>query len=148
MLKAFQEKFPKLADGIVKNPRALRKLLSQAQKTKAILSSNKNAPFIVESLYEDTDFSTTIKREAFEDMCKDMFARLTDPIDQALKQANLTLEDITQVEVVGGAWRVPKVQQLLSEFITKNNKKLPLGQHLNGEEAAALGAALVAANSR
>uniref|UniRef100_A0A7S1M027 Uncharacterized protein n=1 Tax=Alexandrium catenella TaxID=2925 RepID=A0A7S1M027_ALECA len=148
MLKAFQEKHPKLADGITKNARALRKLLSQAQKTKAILSSNKVAPFIVESVYEDTDFQTTIKREAFEEMCKDMFAKLTDPVHKALQSAGVTMKDVNQVEVVGGGWRVPKIQELLSEFFDKEaGKKLPLGQHLNGEEAAALGAALVAANS-
>mmetsp|Transcript_11705 Transcript_11705/g.34200 ORF Transcript_11705/g.34200 Transcript_11705/m.34200 type:complete len:915 (-) Transcript_11705:114-2858(-) len=149
MLKQFQEKHAKVAEGVEDNPRALRKLLSQAQKTKAILSSNKVAPFIVESLYKDTDFQATIKREAFEEMCKDMFSRLTEPIDKALQVANLTMADVTNVEVVGGGWRVPKVQQLLSEFFEKQNseKKLPLGQHLNGEEAAALGAALVAANS-
>merc|ERR1711870_110653 len=81
-------------------------------------------------------------------MCKDMFARLTDPIEKALSIANVTMPEIQHVEVVGGAWRVPKVQQILSEAIEKAaEKKLPLGQHLNGEEAAALGAALVAANS-
>jgi len=148
MLKKFQEKFPKLAEGVATNARALRKLLSQAQKTKAILSSNKVAPYIVESLYEDTDFQTTIKREDFEEMCKDMFARLTDPVHKALQIANLTMKDVQQVEVVGGGWRVPKVQELLSEFFEKEaGSKLPLGQHLNGEEASALGAALVAANS-
>jgi hypoxia up-regulated 1 len=43
---------------------------------------------------------------------------------------------------------VPKVQQLLSEYIEKEaGKKVPLGQHLNGEEASALGAALIGANS-
>merc|ERR1712099_27977 len=82
-------------------------------------------------------------------MIKDQFlARLTVPIDQALTKANLTMADVTQVEVVGGAWRVPSVQQTLGQFFEeKGSKKLPLGQHLNGEEAAALGAALVAANS-
>eukprot|EP00928_Gymnodinium_smaydae_P051260 TRINITY_DN3479_c0_g1_i3.p1 TRINITY_DN3479_c0_g1~~TRINITY_DN3479_c0_g1_i3.p1 ORF type:complete len:929 (+),score=284.08 TRINITY_DN3479_c0_g1_i3:226-2787(+) len=148
MLKKFQEKHPKLADGIAKNPRALRKLLSQAQKTKAILSANKNAPFIVESLFEDTDFQTSIKREEFEDMCEDMFARMTNPVDKALAMANVSLSDITQVEVVGGAWRVPKVQKLLGEMFDKGrDKKMLLGQHLNGEEAGAMGAALIAANS-
>mmetsp|Transcript_82513 Transcript_82513/g.191722 ORF Transcript_82513/g.191722 Transcript_82513/m.191722 type:complete len:927 (-) Transcript_82513:97-2877(-) len=148
MLKGFQDKHPKLAEGVAKNPRALRKLLSQAQKTKAILSSNKVAPFIVESLYEDTDFSTSIKREDFEAMCKEMYDRLTAPIEKALAIANVTMADVQQVEVVGGAWRVPKVQEVLSEYFEKQaGKKLPLGQHLNGEEAAALGAALVAANS-
>merc|ERR1712107_580873 len=76
MLQRFQEKHPKLADGIVKNPRALRKLLSQAQKTKAILSANKGAPYIVESLYEDTDFQTSITREDFEQMCSEFFKEM------------------------------------------------------------------------
>mmetsp|Transcript_63526 Transcript_63526/g.125689 ORF Transcript_63526/g.125689 Transcript_63526/m.125689 type:complete len:909 (+) Transcript_63526:90-2816(+) len=149
MLQKFKDKNPKLADGVEKDSRALRKLLTQAQKTKAILSSNKVAPFQVESLYMDTDFVTTIKREDFEAMIKDQFlARLTVPIDQALAKANLTMADVTQVEVVGGAWRVPSVQQTLGQFFEeKGSKKLPLGQHLNGEEASALGAALVAANA-
>lgn len=148
MLKKFQDKHPKLADGIAKNPKAQRKLMAQAQKTKAVLSANKQSPFIVESLYEDTDFQASIKREEFETMCKDLFDRITTPIETALKTANLTMEDIQHVELVGGGWRVPKVQQILTEFIEKGTqKKLPLGQHLNGEEGAALGAALVGANS-
>lgn len=147
MLKKFQEKYPKLADGIAKNPRAMRKLITQAVKTKATLSANKAAPFIVESLYEDTDFQTNIKREEFEEMCKDMFARLTTPIESALKKAGITMEEIQHIELIGGAWRVPKVQEILSDFIEKaKGKKLPLGQHLNGEESGAMGAALVGAN--
>merc|ERR1712187_137843 len=114
MLKKFQDKYTKLAAGIVESPRALRKLLSQAQKTKAILSSNKNAPFIVESLYEDTDFQSSIKREEFEEMCKDMFGKLTEPIEKAMAVANITAADLAGVEVVGGAWRVPKIQAILA----------------------------------
>merc|ERR1719230_1595362 len=127
MLKKFQEKYPKLADGILKNPRALRKLIAQAEKSKAVLSANKAAPFIVESLYEDQDFQASIKRDEFEEMCKDLLARITAPIETALKAANVTMEEIQHVEVVGGAWRVPKVQQDLSEYIEKaSGKKLPL----------------------
>lgn len=148
MLKRFQEKFPKLADGIAKNPRALRKLLAQAQKTKMVLSSNKQAGFTVESLFEDTDFQATVKREEFEEMCVDMFATITDPIQKALVESNLTFKEINHIEVVGGAWRVPKVQQILSDYIEKEKgEKMLLGQHLNGEEAGALGTALIAANS-
>ncbi|CAK0852352.1 unnamed protein product, partial [Prorocentrum cordatum] len=147
MLATFKEKFPKSAEGIDKSPRALRKLLSQAQKSKAILSSNKVAPFNVESLFDDIDFQAMIKREDFEDMCKEMFDRLTVPLEKALQMANATLADIHGVEVVGGAWRVPKVQSILTDYLESGEKKLPLGQHLNGEEAGALGAALVAANS-
>jgi len=148
MLKRFQDKHPKLAEGVATNSKALRKLLAQAQKTKAVLSANKVAPFTAESLYQDTDFQTTIKREDFEEMCTDMFAVLTEPIEQALAAANATLKDLMHVEVVGGAWRVPKVQQILSAYLDEGKgEKLPLGQHLNGEEAGAFGAALIAANA-
>jgi len=147
MLKRFQEKNPSLSSGIANNSRALRKLLSQSQKTKAVLSANKNAGFSVESLFSDVDFHTSITREEFESLCEEMFSRLTAPVDAALGAANLTLQDIQHVELVGGAWRVPKVQQILSDFTEKHlGKKLPLGQHLNGEEGAALGAAFVGAN--
>jgi len=70
-----------------------------------------------------------------------------DPGEGAAKVADGLLEDL-HLLVVGGAWRVPKVQQVLGDYIEKGKgTKLPLGQHLNGEEAAALGAALVAGNS-
>jgi len=146
MLKKFQEKNPKLADGVVKSPRALRKLLAQAQKTKATLSANKAAPFNVESLFEDTDFQATIKREEFEEMIKDYLEKLTSPVEKALAAANLTMPDVKFVEVVGGAWRVPKVQSILDDFFKSGGEKIKLGQHLNGEEAAAMGSALMAAN--
>jgi hypoxia up-regulated 1 len=148
MLKKFQEKYKNLAEGIAQNPRALKKLVGQAQKTKAVLSANKQGHFAVESLYEDTDFQTQIARSEFEQMCQDMFDQLTNPVKKALDAANITLADVNHVELVGGAWRVPKVQQILSEYFEKESgKNIPLGQHLNGEEASALGAALVGANS-
>merc|ERR1712129_694221 len=55
--------------------------------------------------------------------------------------------DIGQVELVGGGWRVPKIQEILSQYIEAGHgSKIHMGQHLNGEEASALGAALMAAN--
>merc|ERR1712176_48446 len=148
MLKKFQEKHKNLADGIAQNPRALKKLVSQAQKTKAVLSANKQGLFAVESLFDDTDFQTQITRSELEQMCSDMFNQLTNPVQKAIAVANITLSDVNHIEVVGGAWRVPKVQQILSEYFEKESgKSIPLGQHLNGEEASALGAALVGANS-
>jgi len=148
MLKKFQEKHPKLADGVAKDSRARGKLMKTAEKTKAVLSANKGSPFIVESLYQDTDFQASIKREEFEVMCKELFDRVTIPIEAALAKANTTLKDIQHVEVIGGAWRVPKIQQILQTFMDDGaGRKMHLGQHLNGEEGAAMGAALVGANS-
>lgn len=149
MLEAFKEKHPKLAsiDGSI---RALKKLLVQAQAAKHVLSANKEAQFRVESLYEDTDFAKQVSRQLMEDMAKDTFALIGPAIDKAIALSELEggLAAIDEVEVVGGAWRIPKVQQLLSEHINANREaKLDLGQHLNGEEAMASGAAFIIANS-
>jgi hypoxia up-regulated 1 len=149
MLQGFKTKYPKLAsiDGSI---RALKKLLVQAQATKHVLSANKDAQFRVESLYEDTDFFAPFSRQLLEDLTKDTFALIPSAIDEAVALSGLEggLAAIDEVEVVGGGWRIPKVQQLLLEHINANREaKLDLGQHLNGEEAMASGAAFIIANS-
>lgn len=149
MLVAFKEKYPKLAS-IDGNIRALKKLVVQAQAAKHVLSANKEAQFRVESLYEDTDFVKPISRQLLEDMAKENFALIPSVIDEAVALSGIEggLGAIDEVEVVGGGWRIPKVQQLLQEHINANREaKLDLGQHLNGEEAMASGAAFIIANS-
>ena len=64
--------------------------------------------------------------------------------EQALEMANLKLEDIQAVELLGGGVRMPYVKKVLKEYFEP--AKLELGQHLNGDEAMGLGAAFRAAN--
>merc|ERR1719272_2510017 len=101
MLQAFKEKHPKL--------------VVQAQATKHVLSANRESQFRIESLYEDTDFFHPMSRQVLEDMSKDLFAMIPAAIDQAVELSGLEggLAALDEVEVVGGAWRVPKVQQIL-----------------------------------
>mmetsp|Transcript_50581 Transcript_50581/g.114848 ORF Transcript_50581/g.114848 Transcript_50581/m.114848 type:complete len:1042 (+) Transcript_50581:95-3220(+) len=147
---AFKEKYPKLS-AISDNKRALKKLLTTAQKTKHVLSANKQGRFGVEGLFEEQDFATNIDRSDFEGWMENMFAEILRPVDQALAMSNLTMDDLDGVEVIGGGWRIPKVQEVLSEYLLKQRAEgaavLPLGQHLNGEEAAAMGAAFWGANN-
>jgi len=81
----------------------------------------------------------------FEEWSSDLFPLIVRPIDDALNSSRVKVGDIDAVELIGGAWRMPRVQQVLSEYLSKlrgfDAPKLALGQHLNGEEAAALGAA-------
>jgi L1 cell adhesion molecule like protein len=63
------------------------------------------------------------------------------PVEQALKDAKLSKRDIEEVVLVGGSTRIPKVQQLLSEFF--NGKTL--NKNINPDEAVAYGAAVQAA---
>lgn len=60
-----------------------------------------------------------------------------------LKKSGLSLDDIEQVEILGGGLRIPRVHDLIKEV----TKKSELMVHLNGDEAMCFGAAFIAANS-
>ena len=126
--------------------------MAQATKTKMVLSANKEAPFSIETFWDGKDFpKTTIKRDHFEKLLEPMLSRVADPIQQLLEKTNMTLADINAVELIGQAWRVPKVLQTLTDFVEQpiegRTDKLYLGQHLNAEESPVMGATLVAANT-
>lgn len=150
--KMLEKAAPQYTSGeLQENPKALQKILAQATKAKHKLSANKDTFFSVEALHNDLDFAGNITRDEFEEWCADLFPLITKPIETALKRSGLNLTSIKGVEVIGGGWRIPRVQQVLSEYIAEmrgpNASSLTLGQHLNGEEAAALGAAYFAATT-
>lgn len=86
------------------------KMITQATKVKKVLSANAEIPVNLNSLHDDVDYSSTVSRTSFEAASKDLLDRVTGPIDQALEQAGMKLTDIHEVEVIGGASRIPKVQ--------------------------------------
>jgi len=149
MLAVFKEKHAKIAGGVDSDMRSRRKLLAQASKAKHTLSANKQAHFVIPSFREDTDFHTTIQRDDFEEAIQvPIINRLTKVVEIALARANMTKTDIDQVELVGGAFRVPKIlDEITAYFKNPEKPKLEIGQHLNGEEAMVMGAALFGANS-
>eukprot|EP00930_Biecheleria_cincta_P085139 TRINITY_DN74550_c0_g1_i1.p1 TRINITY_DN74550_c0_g1~~TRINITY_DN74550_c0_g1_i1.p1 ORF type:complete len:957 (-),score=215.37 TRINITY_DN74550_c0_g1_i1:325-2928(-) len=150
MLDAFKAKFPKLS-GISSDVRALKKLEKQALATKHVLSANKDAQFRVESLYEDTDFMQAVSREDLESWTTDLLARFSPPIEAALAVANVTVDDLDTVEMIGGGWRIPKIQSFLQDYLKEHRSQtappLSLSQHVNGDEAMATGSAFYGANS-
>ncbi|CAN6988240.1 unnamed protein product, partial [Brassica rapa subsp. trilocularis] len=125
-----------------KFPKAMAKLKKQVKRTKEILSANTAAPISVESLHDDRDFRSTISREKFEELCKDLWERSLTPLKNVLKHSGLKIDDIYAVELIGGATRVPKLQSTIQEFIGKQD----LDKHLDADEAIVLGSALHAAN--
>ena len=147
MADAFnQMKIRKGKKDVRDTPRSMAKLRKSAEKVKKVLSANKQYPITVESLCDDMDFrGTVITRDEFEEMAKDLFDRALTPVEQALDMANITIDQINQVEIIGGGVRIPKVQELLADFF-KLDSVSDLGVHLNGDEAMALGAAFRAAN--
>lgn len=124
--------------------RPMTRLRIEANKVKEVLSANNEIPVKAEQLHADVDLNTKVTRAELEEACADLFARITVPIQKALDMANITLDQVNAVELLGGGVRMPKVKKLLEEYFKPS--KLELGQHLNGDEAMALGAAFRAAN--
>ena len=141
MADEFNKKWGEGKD-VRQHARPMAKLRAQSKKVKEVLSANKDTPIHIPSLHDDIDFATQLSRAQLEAMSSDLAARLTAPIDRVLKAANLTMADINVTEIVGGAVRIPRVHEVLKEYLGDHE----LGQHLNGDEAMALGAAFHAAN--
>ncbi|EEA08507.1 DnaK family protein [Cryptosporidium muris RN66] len=146
MMKRIKEGSTKNISGIpLDNNRVLQKLAKQSTRTKLLLSTLKQTEFFVESLYNDLDFTQTITREEFnKEIQEPILSKILTPIYKALNVANKTMNDINDIEVVGGGIRIPKVRHLLESHFEEYGKTL--NQRLNGDEAMAMGAAFVAAN--
>ncbi|KAL8242921.1 hypothetical protein R6Q59_013223 [Mikania micrantha] len=123
------------------NARALRRLRTACERAKRALSSSSQTTIEVDSLFEGIDFYATITRARFEELCMDMFRKCMDPVEKCLKDAKMDKGSIHEVVLVGGSTRIPKVQQLLTDYF--NGKELC--KSINPDEAVAYGAAVQAA---
>jgi hypoxia up-regulated 1 len=131
----------KFKSDIADNPRAMARLLKEANRCKTILSANQHVGSSIESLLEGYDFKTVVKRETLEELCKDLFAETTKPIELVLQNSNMTMDDIKSLVLFGGGVRVPAVQKLLSDFAGDSK----IARNVDGDEAAVFGAVLHAA---
>lgn len=134
-------KMKKTKNDVFKSPRAMAKLLKEAGRVKNVLSANQDHFAQIEGLLDEKDFRLQVTREVFEDLCKDLFERATSPLEQAMKNSQLSLDLMNQVTLFGGGSRVPKVQEILKDYIKRD-----LGKNINMDEAAALGAVYKAAD--
>merc|ERR1711959_385183 len=123
------------------NPRALRRLRTQCERAKRTLSSTAQTSIEIDSLFEGIDFYTSITRARFEELNMDLFRKCMEPVENVLQAAKMDKAMIHEVVLVGGSTRIPKVQQLLSDFF--NGKELC--KSINPDEAVAYGAAVQAA---
>lgn len=118
--------------------RASRKLKIAAERAKRTLSSSQSAMIEVENLYEGIDLLITLTRTKFESWCMHLFQKCLKPVQNALKDATLDPNQISEVVLIGGSTRIPKVQELLTKFFDG----LQLNKSVNPDEAVAYGAAI------
>ena len=123
------------------NKKAVRRIKSACEKAKRTLSSNTSATIEIDSLYQGIDFFTTITRAKFEMLCMSIFQKCIDPVIKVLKDSGISKNDIQEIVLVGGSTRIPKIQELLSNFFNKKE----LNKRINPDEAVAYGASVQAA---
>lgn len=142
LVNHFAEEFKrKYKKDLTKNPRALRRLRTAAERAKRTLSSSTEATLEIDALYEGIDFYTKISRARFEELNADLFRGTLQPVEKALNDAKMDKGQINDVVLVGGSTRIPKIQALLQNYF--NGKTLNLS--INPDEAVAYGAAVQAA---
>uniref|UniRef100_A0A914PJ36 Heat shock protein 70 n=1 Tax=Panagrolaimus davidi TaxID=227884 RepID=A0A914PJ36_9BILA len=153
IIKYFVEEFKqKHEKDISSNPRVLCRLKNACEAAKCTLSNSKQAmikfskPVILsngngKNQIGTVDFSTNISREKFEELCAEQFQSILEIIETALKNAKMGKDEIDEILLIGSSTKIPKIQNLLSEFF--NGKTL--NTSLKPDEAVAYGAAIEAA---
>jgi len=123
------------------NKKAVRRVRTAAEKAKRALSSQTQTSIEIDSLHEGIDFNLSLTRAKFESLCMDIFQRTLVPVERVLTDAKLSKGQVNEVVLVGGSTRIPKIQELLTNFF--NGKELC--KSINPDEAVAYGAAVQAA---
>ncbi len=123
------------------DPLALQRLKEAAEKAKIELSSGQqtdiNLPYITADATGPKHLNVKLTRAKYETLVEDLIQRTLAPCQTALKDAGLSKADITDVILVGGQTRMPKVQEAVENFFGQAPKK-----DVNPDEAVAVGAAI------
>jgi molecular chaperone DnaK len=127
------------------DPQALQRLFEAAEKAKVELSSvtqtTVSLPFVTADASGPKHLNTTLMRSTFEQITADLVERTIEPVKQAMADAKLTDKDIDEVILVGGATRIPAVQNLVRRLTGGKDPNMTV----NPDEVVALGAAVQAA---
>jgi len=122
---------------------AKQRLKEAAEKAKVELSqlqtTNINLPFVTADAEGPKHLDMTLTRSEFQQMTSDLLAKCRGPLEQAMKDAGMKSGDLDHVILVGGATRMPAVQELVKELTGKDPHK-----GVNPDEVVAVGAAIQA----
>jgi molecular chaperone DnaK len=136
------ENFQKEHDvDLSKDPQALQRIREAAEKAKIELSSTGeteiNLPFITQKDKESLHLTVKLTRSELEKMVDDLIQNTIGPVEKCLKDAGITKSDITDVVMVGGMTRMPKVVEVVKNFFGKDPNTT-----VNPDEVVAIGAAV------
>lgn len=124
-----------------KDPMALQRLKEAAEKAKIELSSSSeteiNLPYIMPVNGIPKHLVRKLTRAKFEQLCDDLISRCMEPCKRALKNAGFSTSEITEVILVGGSTRIPRIQEEVEKFFGKKPSK-----GVNPDEVVAVGAGI------
>lgn len=143
LLEQFKQRNPSLQEDLseltgIKMDKLMRKLRAAAERAKCNLSTASETLIELESLFNGVDFNIRLTRLKLEQLCESMFQQCLDPVRQVLKDGHLEPSDISEIVLVGGSTRIPRVREILSQFF--GGKQLNMSVH--PDEAVAYGAAV------
>merc|ERR1711959_817306 len=122
------------------NNRAIRRLRTQCERAKRTLSSSTQATIEIDSLFDGIDYTCSLSRARFEELCMDYFRNSMGPVEKCMRDSGIDKKGVHEIVLVGGSTRIPKVQAMIQEF---SNGKEPC-KSINPDEAVAFGAAVQA----
>ena len=126
---------------LTKDQMSLQRLKEGAEKAKVELSSNTqtdvNLPYITADATGPKHLNVKLTRAKFESLVEDLIKRSIEPCKVAVKDSGISLNDITDVILVGGQTRMPAVQKAVEDYFGKAPRK-----DVNPDEAVAVGAAI------
>jgi molecular chaperone DnaK len=124
-----------------RDPLAMQRLKEAAEKAKIELSSSQqteiNLPYITADASGPKHLNIKLTRAKLESLVEDLVQRTIEPCRVALKDAGLSIKDISEVILVGGQTRMPLVQKAVKDFFGQDPRK-----DVNPDEAVAVGAAV------
>ena len=126
---------------VKKDKKAIRKLKIACEKIKRVLSSSRETTLCINHFYDNKDILEKISSIQFNDLSKDLIKKLEKPLKDALSDAKITANEISEIVLVGGSTRLPMVKIFLMKYF-KNSK---INDSINPDETVAYGATLMAA---
>ena len=111
-------------------------------RKKKSLTINKEVYFEVESLDSENDLTCKLTRNKFENLCKDLFERCIEILKKTINESGLSKEEIDDIVLVGGSSRIPKIQEMIKEYLKKDHLK----KNIQPDEAIAIGATIIEKN--
>jgi L1 cell adhesion molecule like protein len=126
---------------ISNDQRAYYRLRNACERMKKTLSLVTQGYIEIDSLYNNKDFYTMMKRDELEELCSDIPKEITKTLDQVLVEAKLSKSNIDEIVLLGGSTHIPMIQNTISEYFDGKEmyKRIP------PEEICAYGAAVQAA---